>query len=484
MQNLATCLSLIKQHRIDIVKYCAFFLSFMGLVMMGLQGPHMLEFQTTMAQSVWFHSLAQVGFCVVISTVFFYSWLALNAFRYRPIAAASDSDLPDLTVVVPAYNEGALVQQTLRSLATGDYPAEKLQLIAVDDGSKDDTWHYIEAACREFPDQIMAIRQLKNGGKRRALYEGFRRATGTVLVTVDSDSIVETDTLRNLVSPFVGDPDCGAVAGNVRVLNRDAIIPHMIDVSFVFGFEFIRSAQSVLRTVLCTPGALAAYRKDLVMNVLDEWLNQKFLGREANIGEDRAITNLILRQGKSVLFQRNATVYTNVPVRYQDLCKMLIRWGRSNVRETIKMAGFVFGNFRDHHRISARLLLAMQCLWCAPSPVLFILMISLVVLFPLQFAIVSLGGGALWNTISALFYAHRYRSSDALWAYGYGVFHFCALAWIAPYSLLTARRSGWLTREIKERSPLHQGQTRKSIRIRQFAVVQKLRSAALGLSLW
>jgi hyaluronan synthase len=274
------------------------------------------------------------------------------------------------------------------------------------------------------------------------------------------------------------------VAGNVRVLNREAIIPRMLEVSFVFGFEFTRSAQSVLRTVLCTPGALAAYRRDLVMNVLDEWLNQKFLGREANIGEDRAITNLILRQGKSVLFQRNAMVYTNVPEHYQDLSKMLIRWGRSNVRETIKMAGFVFGNFRDHHRISARLLLCMQCLWCAPSPILFILMVSLVILFPLQFAIVSLGGGALWNTFSALFYASRYRSSEAFWAYGYGVFHFCALAWIAPYSLLTVRRTGWLTREINEISPSPLGQNKISVRLQQFAVVEKLKRAALGLSLW
>ncbi len=452
MQIIASCLNFYKQHRINSIKYCAFIISILGLVIMWQQNPGMLELQSSMAQSAWIHPLGLVGFGVAVSTAIFYFWLGWNAFHYRPVSPVKDSELPDLTVVVPAYNEGALVLQTLRSLATGDYPSEKLQLIAVDDGSKDDTWQYIEAACEEFSGQILAIRQLKNRGKRRALYEGFKKANGSILVTVDSDSIVERNTLRNLVSPFAEDPDCGAVAGNVRVLNREQIIPRMIEVSFVFGFEFIRSAQSVLRTVLCTPGALAAYRKDLVLEVLDEWLNQKFLGREANIGEDRAITNLILRQGKSVLFQRNATVYTNVPVRYQDLCKMLIRWGRSNVRETIKMASFAFGNFRDHHRISARLLLTMQCLWCAPSPLLFIMMVSLVINFPLQFTIVGLAGGALWNSVTALFYARRYRSTEAFWAYGYGVFHFCALAWITPYSLLTVHRTGWLTREIEDTS--------------------------------
>ncbi|MCP4337857.1 MAG: glycosyltransferase family 2 protein [Desulfobulbaceae bacterium] len=473
MQTMTSCVEFFKNHRIKIIKYGAFFLCLLSLGLMGLESNQLVKFRTMLTTSTWLHPLTQIGFCIVASTTIFYSWLAWNAFRYRPITGVSDDKLPNVTVVVPAYNEGALVQLTLRSLATGDYPAKKLQLIAIDDGSQDNTWQYIQDACREFPGRIKAIRQMKNRGKRHALYEGFNRATGEVLVTVDSDSIVDPDTLRNLVSPFVGDPDCGAVAGNVRVLNRQEIIPRMLEVSFVFSFEFIRSAQSVMRTVLCTPGALAAYRRDLVLNVLDEWLNQKFFGREANIGEDRAITNLILRQGKSVLFQRNATVYTNVPVHYNNLCKMMIRWGRSNVREALKMGGFVFGNFRAHHRMSARLLLCIQCLWCASSPVLFMMMLSLIILFPVQFAIVSLGGGALWSTVSAFFYTSRYRSSEALWAYGYGVFHFCALAWITPYSLLTAQRSGWLTREITGVAPLSRGQAKRSTSTPLFAALQK-----------
>ena len=448
MQSIASSIAAMKNRRVDILKYIIFILSLLGLVTLWLS-PHLrLEFQSTIATSPWIHPIAQLGFCIIIVTVFFYLWLAFNAFRYQPIPGAPDNELPTLTVVVPAYNEGPLVQETLRSLATGDYPEGKLQLIAVDDGSKDDTWTYIENAAQEFPGRILTIRQLKNSGKRKALYEGFKRATGDVLVTVDSDSVVDKDTLRNLASPFVGDPDCGAVAGNVRVLNRKAVIPCMLEVSFVFSFEFVRSAQSVLRTVFCTPGALAAYRRDLVMNVLEEWVNQTFLGREANIGEDRAITNLILRQGKSVLFQRNATVYTNVPEEYQGLCKMLIRWGRSNVRESLKMGTFICKRFRNHHRSSARVLWFVQCLWCASSPILFCMILFLVTLFPLQFILTGIGGGAMWSSVSALFYASRYRSSEALWAYGYGLFHFCALAWITPYSLFTVQKTGWLTREL------------------------------------
>ncbi|MFT5697315.1 MAG: hyaluronan synthase [Desulforhopalus sp.] len=448
MQSIAASKASRNNCRISILKYSVFLFSFVGLAVLWLSPQYMLEFQSTIASTPWIHPFAKLGFCIMIATVLYYLILAYNAFRYKPIPGASDQDLPTVTVVVPAYNEGALVLETLRSLATGDFPQEKIQLIAVDDGSKDQTWSYIVKAAQEFPGRIVTIRQITNAGKRRALYEGFKQATGDVLVTVDSDSVVNKDTLRNLVSPFVGDPDCGAVAGNVRVLNREAVIPRMLEVSFVFSFEFVRSAQSVLRTVFCTPGALAAYRRDLVMNVIEEWVNQTFLGREANIGEDRAITNLILRQGKSVLFQRNAMVYTNVPEQYQGLCKMLIRWGRSNVRESLKMGTFIFKRFRSHHRTSARILWFIQCLWCGASPFLFLLMLALIILFPLEFFITSLGGGALWCSFSAIFYTSRYRSSEALWAYGYGIFHFCALAWITPYALLTLQKTGWLTRDI------------------------------------
>jgi hyaluronan synthase len=473
MHSDISCAAFIKNHRMCFIKYGIFFISLLGLATTYVAVDQMAEFRTVLATSRWLHPVAQLAFCIMIATVGFYAWLAWNAYRYRPVEGVSDTELPNITVVVPAYNEGSLVQRTLRSLATGDYPVEKLQLIAVDDGSVDDTWQYIEKATQEFPGRITAIRQMKNGGKRRALYEGFTRATGQVFVTVDSDSIVDSDTLRNLVSPFVGDADCGAVAGNVRVLNREEIIPRMLDVSFVFSFEFVRSAQSVLRTVLCTPGALAAYRGDLVMNVLDEWLHQKFFGREANIGEDRALTNLVLRQGKSVLFQRNAVVYTNVPVRYRNLCKMLIRWGRSNVRESLKMGSFAFGNFRTHHRISARLLLLMQYLWCLLSPLVFLLVVSLAVLFPVQSVIIGIGGGALWSTVTAVFYLLRYRSSEALWTYAYGMFHFCALGWITTYSLLTAWRTGWLTRGLPGTPSPRRKRFKRMVPEPQLASVQK-----------
>ena len=81
-------------------------------------------------------------------------------------------------------------------------------------------------------------------------------------MTLDSDSMVTKRSLRELVAPFHYDPKIGGVAGNIKVLNVDeGVLPRMLDVSFGFGFEFLKSAQSVANSVLCQPGALSAYRK-------------------------------------------------------------------------------------------------------------------------------------------------------------------------------------------------------------------------------
>jgi hyaluronan synthase len=367
--------------------------------------------------------------------------------KYKPVEAVDDDQLPTCTVIVPAYNEGKLVYDTLMSLVHSDYPQEKLQLLAIDDGSKDDTWEWIQKAKLELGNRVTIFKQPENKGKRHALYRGFNIGTGEVFVTVDSDSIVQRDTLRNLVSPMVLHPDCGAVAGNVAVLNeKEGALPKMLNVSFVMSFEFKRSAESVL--VLCTPGALAAYRREAVFACLEEWINQTFNGKPSDIGEDRAMTNMILKQGCKVLFQRNAYVFTNVPEQYAGLYKMFIRWGRSNVREHLMMAKYVFTNFRASGKWGPRLLFLDQSLHFLMMYPLLFFMFFFVANYPLEFLSTTLLSILVVSTFSVGFYAKRYNLYKALWGYTYSLFFSFSLFWIAPYSMATAAKGGWLTREI------------------------------------
>ncbi|HEX5476638.1 MAG TPA: glycosyltransferase, partial [Burkholderiales bacterium] len=85
--------------------------------------------------------------------------------RYRPFASAGAAEAPRLTVIIPAYNEGAMVESSVASVAAADYPRERLEIIVIDDGSTDDTWRYIENAARRFPALVHAIRLPKNLGK-------------------------------------------------------------------------------------------------------------------------------------------------------------------------------------------------------------------------------------------------------------------------------------------------------------------------------
>ena len=373
--------------------------------------------------------------------------------KYKSIESVNDEELPSTTVIVPAYNEGKQVYDTLMSLAKSDYPTEKLQLLAIDDGSKDNTWYWMQEAKRILGDRVTVYQQPKNMGKRHALYRGFNVGTGDVFVTVDSDSIVDADTLRNLVSPFVTNKECGAVAGNIRVLNKtNELIPKMLDVSFTLSFEFVRSGESQLKSVLCTPGALAAYRKTAVMNCLDEWINQTFMGKRSDIGEDRAMTNMILRQGYTVLFQRNAYAYTNVPEQYKQLYKMFIRWGRSNVRESLAMSKYVFTDFRKGSKLGPRLLFTSQFIEIVTAYPFMLGMLFLVASHPILFVSSTLVSILILTSFPVLFYAKRYKSSISFWAYSYSILYTFGLFWITPYAIATASRSGWLTRELPQQA--------------------------------
>ncbi len=378
--------------------------------------------------STWGYPFLILATCLLAFKACFFIYTLYRYFCYKAIPSVTIEELPTLTVIVPAYNEGKQVWETLQSLADSDYPETKLQLLAIDDGSKDDTWHWMQEAKRILGDKVTIFQQPNNQGKRHALYRGFNLGTGDVFVTVDSDSVVKPNTLRNLVSPFVVDENCGAVAGNIRVLNnKKALLPKMLDVSFVLSFEFVRSAESSLNSVLCTPGALAAYRRDAVFACLPEWINQTFMGKPSDIGEDRAMTNMILKQGYKILFQRNAYAYTNVPESYKGLYKMFIRWGRSNVRENIEMSKYVFTNFREGVKSGTRLLFLSQSLKIIMNYPFILFMLFFIVTHPVLFFSSTLFGILIFSSFPVLFYAKRYNVSESIWAYSYSILYTFAL---------------------------------------------------------
>lgn len=366
-------------------------------------------------------------------------------FRYRTPPLADLDAAPTMTVVIPAYNEGEMVARSIASVAQARYPRDRLEIFVVDDGSSDDTWRHIERAAAQFPQLVTPLRFARNRGKRAALEAGFRRGRGEIMVTIDSDSVIEPHTLLAMAGAFA-DPKVGAVAGKVSVFNReDGAIPRMLKVRFALSFDFLRAVQSTYGTVYCCPGALAGYRTQVVRRVLDAWIGQRFLGRACTYGEDRALTNDILAQGYDCVYQRAAIVHTLVPTTYRRLCKMYLRWDRSYVREELRFLGSVVWKRPPVARAMA---LAEFVTGNLRYPIALATSLLLVALIPLRPELVLHFFGALLlvSTLHMLYYLRSERSWDFLYGIGYAFFSTFALFWIFPYALFTARAQGWLTR--------------------------------------
>jgi hyaluronan synthase len=365
--------------------------------------------------------------------------------RYRPFDRPANAVWPKVTVVIPAFNEGPMVERSIRSVAKCDYPSELLEVMVVDDGSRDDTFFHMQYLRREFPSVVRLVRFAGNQGKRAALEAGIRAATGEFIVTIDSDSEIEPQTIHEMVTPFLCDAKVGAVAGRVAVLNRDSLVSRMLEVQYALAFDFGRAAQSAYRTVACCPGALSAFRTSLILPHLTEWTNQQFLGRPVNHGEDQALTNIVLREGYDTIYQRTAVVNTLAPTTYRQMSRMFVRWDRSYIVEGFSFAKFMFTDYRDNNRI-------LPIIAFVVSNLRLILFFYGLLQLPLAFtaegtmllhAAVALGVGAFF---SAAYYLRIEKSFRFAYGVLYAVYSLCLLQWILPWALLTVRDERWGTR--------------------------------------
>ncbi|MGP8050372.1 MAG: glycosyltransferase family 2 protein [Desulfobaccales bacterium] len=363
---------------------------------------------------------------------------------YRPYPLAQ-GPWPTLTIIMPAYNEGAMVEKAVAHVAASDYPADRLEIICIDDGSTDDTWEFIQRASRLFPSLVKAIRFPANRGKKEALYAGFSQGRGEIFITVDSDSVIEPQALRHLVSPLMQDDKIGAVAGNVKVFNRhQSFMGKMQGVRFI-NLDYLRAAQSWYRTVICTPGSLSAYRRCALSPILSAWRRQSFLGAPCRHSEDRALTNFILRAGYYTCYQRSAVVHTLVPETYRGVCNMYLRWERGNVRESCVQLSYLFTRYRTRHRLLPLVEFFLSQLEY-PLAVLFFGLLLLAIAAHPAMIFNLLWLLALGSLANLIYYLWLERDLDFVYGVIYSFYAFFLLQWIYPYACATVRDCHWLTR--------------------------------------
>ncbi len=378
-----------------------------------------------------------LGFLLIVVRTLF--WIL-----YRPASAATREGAPSLTVIIPAYNEGAMVLQSIESAAKADYPHDRLQILVIDDGSQDDTWSYISQAAERYPELVTALRQDRNRGKREALALGFSRARGEILVTIDSDSVIERGALLALAGPF-RDPKIGAVAGRVEVYNRShGIIPQMLHVRYMLSFDMLRATESVYRNVYCCPGALTGLRAAAVRQVLERWKNQEFLGSRCTFGEDRAMTNYLLDSGYDTVYQRTAVVHTLVPISYVKLCKMLLRWDRSYVREELRFTRIVWKRPWPT-RVMALFDRAVTN-FRYPASYFSLGLVPILVMQDPTITVPMMATMGAMSLFSVLYFLRSERSMNFLYGVLYTYYSSIALFWIFPYAVATVRSRKWMTR--------------------------------------
>jgi cellulose synthase/poly-beta-1,6-N-acetylglucosamine synthase-like glycosyltransferase/peptidoglycan/xylan/chitin deacetylase (PgdA/CDA1 family) len=216
-----------------------------------------------------------------------------------------------VSVIVPAYNEKEGIEAAVRSLAGGDYP--EIEVVVVDDGSTDGTALLVERLALP---NVRVIR-VPNGGKANALNTGIALAKHNLIVTVDGDTIFEPDSIRMLVQPFAS-PAVGAVAGNVKVGNRDSLVAVWQHIEYVIGFNLDRRLYEVMRCMPTVPGAIGAFRRTALTEVggiSDETL-----------AEDTDVTMALCRAGWRVVYEERAKAWTEAPATLEQLYKQRYRW--------------------------------------------------------------------------------------------------------------------------------------------------------------
>ncbi len=384
--------------------------------------------------------LLSYSFLVVIYII---SRFVLSYF-YDAEAIADRAYTPTITFVTPAKNEAENIGHTLRAMLLTEYPKAKMEIIAINDGSTDSTLDTMLKVKKEADDagiHMEVIDWKVNRGKRHGMAEGVRRATGDILIFIDSDSFVVPSTARELVKYFVS-PNIGAVSGHCDVYNKNTnMLTKMQAVRFLVAFRAYKAAEAFFGCVTCCSGCCAAYRREYVTGIIDEWLDQKFLGSPCTYGDDRALTNCLLKQGYDAIYSEAAYARTVVPDNWSKFLKQQLRWKKSWTRESLLAMKFMW-----RKNAFAFLSFALGVILPLMSP---IIVIRVFLWLPTVYGIwpfVYILGLIYMSFIYGMYY--RIFRRDNIWVYGmlFTWFYTLVLIWQLPYAILTLRDSSWGTR--------------------------------------
>lgn len=256
---------------------------------------------------------------------FFYYFLTIPLalhHKYLEAKAASQplDSYPLVSIIVPAYNEEKCLGPTIEAILEADYPYK--DIIVVDDGSTDKTY---DIAMR-YKGMGIRVFHRPNGGKFAALNYGLLFVKGEIVITVDADSLIARNALKEIVRRFQDKRVLG-VAGNIKVRNRSNFLTRCQALEYITSINIFRRALDVFGSVTICPGCLGAFRKEI--------LGGSGFYDSYTLVEDFDITVKVLKAG-GVVQACDARSYTEAPQSLKDLYRQRLRWYRGNFQVLVR----------------------------------------------------------------------------------------------------------------------------------------------------
>jgi cellulose synthase/poly-beta-1,6-N-acetylglucosamine synthase-like glycosyltransferase len=303
---------------------------------------------------------AGLVFLVFVNRYFFGLFLRLAA------GGAGREELsdeqPTVCVIVPMYNEGETIARTLQSISTQDYRPDRLSAIVVDDCSADDSFEWASRAAAEDA-RIAVTRNPHNMGKRLGIARAVRMTGAEIIVSVDSDVVLDPGAIRHLVRRFTSER-VAAVGGRVLVVNSDRNwLTRMQTIKYFFGYEYLKNIERTFASVMCLSGCLTAYRRDVLIELEPVLEGRSLFGVPIKYGEDRFLTRQIVKNGYQTKLDLGAICYTKAPDTVTGYFAQQLRWRRSNL---VDLIGGLSHVWRLHPLVAVHYLALNAMLLCYP----------------------------------------------------------------------------------------------------------------------
>lgn len=237
---------------------------------------------------------------------------------------------PTVEVLISCFNEGKAIYKTINSVASSNYPIDRLKISVFDDQSSDDSFQWIEKAAIEHTNVIGICNEV-NKGKGRTIASAVKASQADVIVTIDSDVILDSEAIKEMVACF-SDPKIALVGGIVGISNPDenALTAFQVFVYYVF-FRLAKIPEAYFRSVACVSGCLSAIRRSVFLEILPIIEARNWFGVPSRYGEDRFITHQTLLKGYQTFTSLQAKCWTVAPNNFKAYWGQQLRWRRSGV---------------------------------------------------------------------------------------------------------------------------------------------------------